>query len=490
MESLIVKSRLDKEYVLNNGKSKNVVVQVNLEASKDLVASTNRGTHFCIVLDVSGSMYWAIDKIENLKNENKKIIENKAAIAVSAEEFPGTIDIALNSIKKLFNKLGPKDKVSLITYNEDAKIIFERCSITDKAFMISQLNKVDEQPDNELAKFTNISTSLHLANEVLSKYEQDNRKIIFLTDGRPSFNEVRNGKPVDTIEECIAASNSISNSSIAIDYIGLECTKFKLKDSEELDFAFLEELSKKSNGSVYLVKDEESCDVNFSTIINNSKKASIPRAKLKLQLNSDIDFGDYYMVQPQNKYCGKLIPNKNRIVTIDLNEISKDKTYSFLCSLNINTDKYTNVDNIELMKVKADYTVDVNDTQEIRKTPVKKVLLSIGNDKEKAMHINGSVKDSYEIATIKKYEREYQYAYKNKQRAGVIYNIEKIIDIYEEQGEKELADINRKLLLKYKQEGLITQEDINKQSNLSTTVKTEVPVITGRPIKRKIRVSR
>lgn len=487
MQGIVVNSKLGKDYILNNSKNNKLKLEVDIQSNSN-VDESQKGVHFCFILDVSGSMFWAIENNTDMNDSCKEInIEGTGAYEVSAETCDGTIDIALRSLRKAIDKLTNNDRITLIKYNEEASIVFERCSKEDMPFIEAQLNNILRIQESELEKCTNISKSLDLANEVLSKYNNDNKKIVFITDGRPSFNKAKNGKPIDTMNNCISSTMNITNSGIAIDYFGLECVKYEIE--EELDFTFLEELSKQSNGNIYLVKDEESCDIYLSTTIDMSKKSNILKARLKMQFSEGVVPGDIYMTQPQHRYIGEIKPNKNRVFGLDLYEIGNSKSYSFVFEMNVDS---TNVseDKMDLIKLVTNYTVENDGNIVEYKTPVEKIDILVGSDVEKAKIEKGTVADSYEKATIKKYQDKYLKAYKNKDQNAVITNIERIIDICEEQGEIELAKLNRGLLDKYRREGLISQSDINKQSSSSTTMKSSVKLQTSpRQRSRKIKIT-
>lgn len=490
MQGIVVNSKLDKDYILNDSINNKLKIEVDIESNSNIDES-KKGVHFCFVLDVSGSMFVAIEKSNLDTNNDSKVfnIEGMTAYEVSAESNPATIDIAIRSLRKSIDKLTNNDKITLIKYNEEASVVFERCSKEDMPFIEAQLDSILNIQYSEINdKYTNISKSLDLANEVLSKYNNDNKKIIFITDGRPSFNKARNGKPIDKKSDCRTSVMDIADSRIAIDYFGLECVKYEI-DEEELEFTFLEELSKQSNGNIYLVKDEESFDIYLSTTINMSKKSNISKARLKMQFSKGVVPGDIYMTQPQHRYIGEIKPNKNRVFVLDLYEIGNIKSYSFVFEMNVNS---TNVieDRMDLIKLVTNYTIEKDGDTVEYKTPVEKVDIGVGSDIEKAKFEKGTVVANYEKATIKKYQDQYIQAYKNKDRSEVITNIERIIDICEDQGEIELAKLNKGLLDKYIKEGLISQSDINKQSSSSTTMKSSVKLQTSpRQRSRKIKIT-
>lgn len=475
MEGIKINHRLSKDYLLNDSKDSNIKVEITLDVNHE--ATSSKPMHYCVLLDASGSMYYAIrdEEIKTVEGRGSVNIESVSSSAVVADS---TIYLATRALNNIINRLGANDTLTLITYNEEARVIFERYSKENKVEMIEKINSIPELYREEINKYTNMSNSLKLGNEILSKYPNDNKKIIFITDGRPSFNINKNGRPVDTKNNALRESMMIAKNQIAMDCIGLDCIKYtnpknieNLNRTEQLDFTFLEELSSTSNGNVYLVKSEAECNYELEQVMQKSKDSCVPSAELFLQFSEEVSVKEYYMIEPQIKYYGKLKLDGRRIGFINLNEIDSKKSYKFLFDLDVSKENIKNDTNLNIMALKTKYALNNNGNIQQLETQADVVEIKIGSDIVESQKFNGRIENDYELATIKKYERNYQEAYAKNDTDGVISNIKKIIDIYESQGYGEEANISRDLLNKFKQWGKISQSDINKSGHASTTMK-------------------
>lgn len=472
MDKMILKPKLDREYLLNDSKRKSFRLQVGLETGEGIIANQKKGVHFCILLDISGSMYFAI---ENTACLSQKIvyIEGKPAYETTGE---GTIDLAVKALKEMIEDLDDNDKVTLITYHEEATVAFEGITKHDKD-KINDIFTAIQYPKGQdyTKKFTNISNALKLGCEVLEKAIDTHKKMIFITDGRPTFNAPNGKNPIDSKEKAILSSKEIALAHLPIDYIGLECMKNKKSIGEELDFEFLEDLSRVTNGNVYLTKDEDSLRLNLLSIVKNSKTGAIKNTHLILKYSNEVIMKDYFMVLPQNKYYGKVKSGSDRTFSILLNEFSEHQSYKFIFDLDIELRDEIVANTLDMGVVKVRYEEEVNGVITTHETQQQVITLKVGNDAVEARKVDGEIIDAYQVATIKKYEKLYQDAYRAGNRDDVVINMQKIIDIYEDYGYTDEAEFSRGLMNQYKMEGKLSQSDINKSGITSTTIKTNVP---------------
>ncbi len=470
MDFIKIKTRLDKNYILNNCGLKRIKAEIELEVNEDMRVRGNAGVHYCVLLDVSGSMY-AIDEKEKSKarRQSKKLTKIEGQYnAMAVTGVLAVVDKTITCIEKAVDRLGENDKISLIAYHEEARVIFQGLTKKDKAQIHEKLNALSEE--NNKDKATNISSSFKLANELMSKYPRENRKIIFLTDGRPSFHKLKNNQPIDTKEEAIKQNECIAKANIPMDYIGIELCKLK---DEELDFAFLEELSKVANGNVHLADNEETIEIKMANVIEGSRESCITNAKLKIQFSKLVNVGEYYMVEPQQKYYPKMKLNEKRMCTIDLHELTKRKNYKFIFDIGIPVDEEIGEGTINMLKTAIHYKLNAEDDN-IYKTPATILSVGIGSNAVEARKVDGDVIDAFTLASVKKFDDLYRKAYAKGDRECVISSLQNIIDIYHDQGYVEEERLNINLLNKYKEEGKITQSDINRSGASSSTVKKNI----------------
>lgn len=490
MEYVNIKHRLSNEYLLNENNKSNIQVEIDLDANNPDILS--KGLHYCVLLDASGSMYYAITDTRLEKAEHTKTIniENGYGSAVIADT---TIHIAIRSLNTIINMLDANDRLTVITYNEEARVLFEGYTIEQKNEMIEKIKEIPNIYRNEVNKYTNMSKALKLGRETLNKYSNDNKKMIFITDGRPSFNIIKNGMPIDTREATLREIINLVTEKIAIDFIGLACIKYtnpknieSLNKSEQLDFAFLELLSSKANGNISLVKNEGEFNYELRQIIQKSKSSYISNIELLIKFNELVSVREYYMSEPQMKYYGNLNFNINRIACINLNEIDLEKSYKFILDLDVFKDSINGEHDLNMMAIKARYKLN----NKLMETKVSHVGIKIGDDIQQSRRINGAVESNYKLATIKKYESRYLEAYKREDTQEVISNISAIIDIYNSQGYYEEEEKQKVLLHSFIKSNNISQSDINKSRHTSTTIKSgnrPIRINEYIPIRRGIR---
>lgn len=208
-------------------------LEVSVKAIKD--SGMNRlPLNLCLVLDQSGSM-------EGLSLDNVK----KAAIA-------------------LIEKLTPQDRLSVIAFNHQAKVIINNQTVDNFNLIKQKINQL--QADGG----TSIDEGLKLGLQEIAK-GKDNRvsQLLLLTDGE---NEHGNN------DRCIKLAQLASECNVTLSSLGF---------GNNWNQNVLEAISDEGNGSLNHIEFAEQAVQEFQKLFTRMESVGLTNAFLHLELNPD-----------------------------------------------------------------------------------------------------------------------------------------------------------------------------------------------------------
>lgn len=202
--NLVVNDNHNNINIENNFKSEDVTINLNLSKySNDIdtyfkldinpIQGTNTAPlDIVTVIDVSGSM-----------SSPAYVTQN----GVNTDVGFTILDITKHSLKMILNSLTPVDRISIITFSSDAKVLCNLTNVTpsNKKYLVNLINNL------KVEGVTNIWAGI---NEGLKQFETSNdtlnnriSAIMFLTDGIPSAHLLPPRGIINTLERKIANYN-------------------------------------------------------------------------------------------------------------------------------------------------------------------------------------------------------------------------------------------------------------------------------------------
>jgi len=233
---------------------------------------TRNNINLCCVIDISGSMATEV----SIKNSDG--IEEKNGLS--------QLDLVKHAVKTIIHSLKENDNLSLITFNNAAKVICDLTQMTNVNKKII-LEKLDDLFANGS---TNLWHSIKTALDVVSKIKNNNISSIFiLTDGVPNIHPPKSY--IDTI-------NSYKNS------IKFECQINMFGFGSGIDSILLQDIASTNNGMYSFISD--------ASLVGTSFINSLATLLSTVEMNMDVKFiikEGYAIEYASNKYTSTFTKN-------------------------------------------------------------------------------------------------------------------------------------------------------------------------------------
>lgn len=190
------------------------------------------------VVDVSGSM----STLAELKTSNGS--ENNGL---------SILDVVKHSLNTIVSSLQPKDKFSVVTYSNNAKVTIPLSNVIDKDVLREQINKI------KIEGMTNIWAGLMLGMEEIRKNPGSlrNQSVILLTDGLPNVSPPSG--EVKTFKKFLKTNSSLRDS------FTLHTCGF----GYQLDSKMLKDLANIGSGSYSFIPDIGMVGTIFINLMSN-----------------------------------------------------------------------------------------------------------------------------------------------------------------------------------------------------------------------------
>ena len=215
--------------------------------------------HLCCILDISGSM-----------DDNNKLINVK------------------KSLYYLLDLLGSQDKISIITFSDNAKTIINQVFGSEKENIRTQISFI--RADSS----TNLSAGIIQAHETLLTDSTYKQGILILTDGEANAGLI---KTVDIIQLVRNITNKFINTSIS-------CIGYGLQHNTEL----LQNISTEGKGSYYIVNNLEAVATVFGDILGGLVSCVAQQVRVILPVGTQL----------KSRYTTNTILNDMEIIIGDM----------------------------------------------------------------------------------------------------------------------------------------------------------------------------
>ena len=449
---LVLIPEMNKSYLLNNGKENHIKLRLSIHASEEMRRTINTadkkhlGTDLCIVLDSSFSMG---ETISGDYTETGKIVEKDGSrykVIEKSHNAMTKLDVATSAIKSLIPTLRGNDTITLITYNDNPKVIFAGKNKTQKDEIINLIDNNIESKGN-----TNISAAIREARMLLDKCEDTRtKKIIFITDGYPEG---------DTEQNCIIEGELLADYKISIDCLGI---------GDDFNFSLMEKIVRPTKGRTDIINDLSDAERIFSTLFKNSQEVIATNAELKLSFSKSVRVKDHYRGTPENLYLGKVrLSDNSRDYKLNLGQIERNQRYDYYFDMTIPAQEdYKGP--LRIIKAELLYYIPQIDN-EVKKVE-QKIHIECGDNKTLATRVNGDVERGYTLAEIKRIESYAKEAYEENRIIDSITEYEKIVKKYQALGAgKEMKEFQQ-LIVQLKTTNKIDRKTIIKTEHSSSKI--------------------
>lgn len=437
----------------------NIILSINLDTTIDSVKSlSNEPIHYSFLIDISSHN---IDS--NIKKEKIKIILNSF----------------IEDTVPLFKE---DDLISVLVYNQEMYNLFHGVTKKDKNYMIERTNLLLEKVNFD-DKYNNIAFALEsVRNKVLLPKNYNKKKLILITDTKPTFGKNEFGKYLCTEEDVLNEAKEIAEQNIAMDCICIG----SVNNMENGDYDFAYKLVQPTNGRAYTIDHPELIKIHLSDSIKDSHNSSRYNGKLTLLFNKGVSVSDYFSVAPENKYFGNMkIEEPNEDIgynhcVIELPELKDDTIYNYMMKVNVPTIitdeeksnpnykgfktrpiiklelKYDAIEDGKLKTFNIDQLITVNVTEDI-------ILSQQG--------IIGDINRNFKLATIKKLEREFIRANREGDMKTLYDTGNAMYKNYQELGRYDEANLVKGFFGRAIKGESLNSNDINLMVKTSTTAR-------------------
>lgn len=445
---LLITSSFDNGYICNDGKEKEVKVCIGIQPSKELrnylrdQRELKQGVDLYLIIDSSSSMLEIVDNKGAVRTGRIDIVEGKRRMAVSGGICK--LDVAKEAAKKIVEKARDIDRISLVVYNDNSSVVFNSINGENKNYILGLIDGIKTTGNS-----TNFLSALETAKTIVDSNSSSSiKKAILLTDGMPN---------TGSEEDIINAAEALGLKGVSLDCLGI---------GRDINFGFLEKLSTKGNGRTEIVKKGDDAVRVFEGLFEKSKDVVITNAVLKLKnISNLIRVTEHYQGTPENRYLGKVRMNENREIHFNLGQVEKNQLYNFYFKA-IVPDQGDFNGRFRLMNATVEYSVPALHG-DYRLSMSHNVILEVGNVRNYA-RMDSDVTTGYLLAEVKRYEAEAEKYKENREHQYVISSYEKIISIYENLADSDLANAYRDILEEYKTTGNINLQKLNQTMNSSS----------------------
>ncbi len=421
-EDIMITYKLNSPYLMNINQEQKVKLLLQIQPGEGLRKAVNLdgtvGVDVCLVLDVSGSMYF---------------------------EGATKLDEAIAAGKQLIPMLRDNDSLSLIAFTGKAYPIFTNMGKNDVSIISSKFEecrKID-------ASGTNISLAIREARNLMKKNHSGKpKKIIFLTDGEPVG---------DTEDAGIREGQLVADSGLTIDCLGF---------GTDFNLAFMEKVATPSKGRTDLILSEQDAKRSFSFLFQRAQDIVANNAKLTLEFSAKNRATEHYRGSPEFLYLGKVsMPGNERKYTLPLGSVERNQRYDYYFLITVPSQEgYEG--NVRLLVAKLVY--DIPSLNKTGETVKQDVTVNFSKDRRITCQRDGEVERGYELAEIKRLDRECEEARAKKNHKVVAERYKEIIGRYEALGMKDEMEAYQAALDSYIKKGDVPWDILNQATRSSS----------------------
>lgn len=280
MMKLLLQTRLNDTNLPADNTSSQRQLEISIKAINDLTSSTRLPLNLCLILDHSGSMQGK--PLEMVK---------QAAIA-------------------LIEQLNPEDRLSVVAFDHQGKVIINNQSVENLALIKQQINQLQAEGG------TSIDEGLKLGLQEIAEGKKNRvSQILLLTDGENEHGDN---------DRCLKLAQLASESNITLNALGF---------GNNWNQNVLEAISDAANGSLNHIEFPEQAVNEFQKLFTRMQSVGLTNAFLLLELSPNVrlaelkpiaqvapDTIELSFLQEEGKYVVRLgdIMTQERIILTNL----------------------------------------------------------------------------------------------------------------------------------------------------------------------------
>lgn len=327
-------------------------VMLNIEPAGLAGGQLAQPVNFSLVLDRSGSM--AGEKLKQLKAAAEAIVD----------------------------RLGPNDRLSVITFDETADIVVPASPVDDRDALKARIRSIHERGG------TRISTGLQAGLQQLQQNLGSNlvSRMVLLTDGRTWEDQA----------ECVSLAQQCGAAGVPISAMGMGVASSDVTTgfANDWDPQFLEMLAQTSGGEWYVVDTPDKVTPMFEAILSEMQGTAVSNANLVLRMVEGVDPKAVWRVTPMISKLGSREVGQHSI-QVFLGDVQHQVGQSLLADLII---PQRQPGSYRLLQ--ADLTYDVPGTQVVGEKVSVDVMLQYTTDKALAQQLNGAMMNIIERVVV------------------------------------------------------------------------------------------
>jgi Mg-chelatase subunit ChlD len=293
----------DREYV--SPSDRQVLVAIGLQSAGGGIAGAGaehfQGLELALTVDCSGSM---------------KDPESGSGVG------PSKLDQAIKAVWSTVDKVGPRDVLSIIAFDEKPEIVLRRVSGRERGKLRDSAAQADVEA--KLRGFggrTNILGALELSRSVLSQRPDTVRRIVLLSDGLANEPQ-RLGNQRAIMDATLQYAEQLGSEGVVLDPLGYGFGK-------DLRFDFLSALANPTGSEREHV--QSSPDAVFQRIFSGARKVYASHVELAITVPPRVKMGDIYRFEPQIMYLGSApVTATERTVRLRAGQLQSGKAYSWI----------------------------------------------------------------------------------------------------------------------------------------------------------------
>ena len=327
------------------------------------------GLDLCLVLDISSSMEDCVGSSGLTK-----------------------LQMAVQAVQPLLALLRKNDTMSVVVFADQAQVIASDLQPTSTADYQRAIGTL--QPSGRTAMGTALrAAAAHLRSRPVGRV----RKILMLTDGQATDGDAAPN-----------AAKELGAEKISLDVLGLNST------ATDFELTFCEQLVACTGGFATLITGPQDADREFRRLLAATLDTVASGLSLKLKFPSVIRTNDAYRGEPENVYLGKLALTGEREANLPLGLLERSKETKDYIDLIVPPQNGTEG---QLQLCLATLFYEIPNQPRTTLQTERSVVIQCINDPSVLNSGNSQVDVGYNIAYIKRLERDLAKARTEAQKA-------------------------------------------------------------------------
>ena len=437
MPEVKLEYELDPDFVNRHGKKRDITIHLIFSPDDALLMQQNeqRSCDLLLLLDNSGSMsdpfgsdHLNLSKLNGIKTAARSVLP----------------------------ALGANDTLSVISYNTNATILLDQGRGDDQQRIFDIIEGI---PQTNGA--TNFEDALNKATRCLDGCRNQIKRLLFLTDGMNQGGD---------IERTIQLNRALGQRGIMVDCMGV---------GRQFDLDFLHHLAADGGGqSAYLETPEEAAG-RFQATFDTAKKTLVSNARLLITFPAGSEEIEVFALYPQPHYHTPERQNgPDGTIIYDLPPFAINASHEFILRTRVQPNPDSHVANQVLCTAKLTYDIpSLNLTRQCLEVPVPLHL----TDGRTAEQRDTDVERYFYEAYLMKHQTDMNEAFYKKDWDRVANLLRTMVQTAEKLHLPEkLAEYKQKIN-QLKNQGSLTQEQLNKVYKTSSTVQGSVTTNMAKP---------